>query len=159
MKPIQNIDARIAALSADYARETTGRAILSARAKSLARKIAELQAERDRIIADERHALGSLLPDDPQQRNEIYRLLVKLPIVSDFLYSTCVELRSVLKRHGLNELTMTEHVRKISTLAKDFAFLLTGFPELEKILSADDTLIAALDKKTDSFLKQRMKTE
>lgn len=109
------------------------------------------------MIADERHTLGSLLPNDPQQRNEIYRLLVKLPIVSDFLYSTCVDLQSVLKRYGLNELTMTEHVRKISTLAKDLAFLLTGFPELEKILAADDTLLAALDKKTDSFLSQRMK--
>ena len=157
MTPIQRIDSRLAELSAEYSRLTLGKAVLPPKAKTIAAKIAQLRQERDRLIADERHSLGTLLPTNPDERNEIYRLLIKLPIISDFLYNACVELQGVLKRHGLNELTMTRRVGQISEMSKDFAFLLSEFPELEKILSADDTLIEALNKKVDSFLSQRMK--
>lgn len=157
MTPIQRIDLRIAELSAEYARLTAGRAILVPGAKTAARKIAQLRQERERLIADERHSLGELLPTNPDERNEIYRLLVKLPIISDFLYGACVELSSMLRRHGLNELTLSRRVGRIKEEAKEFAFMLSNFPELEKILSADDTLIEALNKKVDSFLSQRMK--
>ncbi len=157
MTPIQRIDSRLAELSAEYSRLTLGKAVLPPKAKTIAAKMTQLRQERDRLIADEMHSLGTLLPTNPDERNEIYRLLIKLPIISDFLYSACVELQGVLKRHGLNELTMTQRVGRISAMSKDFAFLLSEFPELEKILSADDTLIEALDKKVKSFLSQRMK--
>lgn len=157
MTPIQRIDSRLAELSAEYSRLTLGKAVLPPKAKTIAAKMTQLRQERDRLIADERHSLGTLLPTNPDERNEIYRLLIKLPIISDFLYNACVELQGVLKRHGLNELTMTQRVGRISAMSKDFAFLLSEFPELEKILSADDTLIEALNKKVESFLSQRMK--
>ena len=157
MTPIQRIDQRITELTAEYSRAIAGKSVLPPKAKTLAAKIAGLKAERDRIAAEERHSLGSLLPTDPKQRNEIFRQLIKLPIISDFLYGACVELQNTLRRHGLNELTMTHRVAQISAMLKEFAFLLTNFPELEKILSDDDLLISALDKKVDSFLSQRMK--
>ena len=157
MTPIQRIDQRITELTVEYSRAIAGKSVLPPKAKTIAAKIAQLRQERERLIADERHSLGALLPTNPDERNEIYRLLVKLPIISDFLYGACVELQSTLRRHGLNELTLSRRVGRIKEEAKEFAFMLSNFPELEKILSADDTLIEALNKKVDSFLSQRMK--
>ena len=51
---------------------------------------------------------------------------------------------------------MMRRVTGIQTRAKELAFTLSEFPELENILSADDTLIGALDRKVNDFLTRKM---
>lgn len=157
MTAIQRIDNKIAALRSEYAALTRGCAVVTPKARKVADRIARLNEERLQIAVEQRHSLGSLLPKDPDKRNEIYHKLVKLPLIADFLYSACVDLSGTLAAIGLNELTMMEQVSRMKNLSKELAFSLSQFPELENILSADDSLISALDKKVDSFLTRKMK--
>ena len=156
MTPIQRIDNRIAELRRQYNDLTRGCVAVTPKTRRIADRIAQLLDEKRRIAATEHHSLGSILPKDPAERTKIYLRLVKLPIIADFLYSACVDLQGTLKDIGLNELTMMERVKSMQTLAKELAFTLSEFPELEAILTADETLISALDKKVDSFLIRKM---
>lgn len=139
-----------------YRQETRNQAAASPRAARLAAKITRLQQQRAAMASQERMSLGECLPKDPDKRNEVYRFLLKLPLISDFLYAACVDLQSLLKTYNMDELTLSARVKSIRDMAKELAFTLSGFPDLEAILSADDTLIDALDKKLDSFLSRRM---
>lgn len=156
MTTIERIDNEIRSAMAEYSSLTKRTAVVSPKAGKLAKKIKDLQQRRDNLIAGEQYTLASVLPKDGGQRNEIYRMLLKLPIIADFMYSACVDLRSRLESLGLNELTMTRQVRQMSETAKRLAFTLSEFTELENILSADDTLIGALDRKVNDFLTRRM---
>lgn len=156
MTPIQRIDQKIDLLRRQYADLTRGCAVISPKARKTADRIARLLDERKEMIASERHSLGALLPHDEKQRNAIYLRLVKLPVIADFLYGACVDLQGTLREIGLNELTMMRRVTDIQTCAKELAFTLSEFPELENILSADDTLIGALDRKVNDFLTRKM---
>lgn len=156
MTPIQRIDQKIDALRRQYADLTRGCVAVSPKARQVADRISRLLNERREMVATERHSLGALLPHDEKQRNGIYLRLVKLPIIADFLYGACVDLQGTLKDIGLNELTMMRRVTDMQNLAKELAFTLSEFPELENILSADDMLIGALDRKVNDFLSRRM---
>jgi len=65
-------------------------------------------------------------------------------------------LRGLLQRHGIDELTLTKQVRQLKEQSAQLAFMLSQFDTLEQVLSSDDTLIAALDKKVDSFINRHL---
>lgn len=136
---------------------TGGHAVMSPKALKLRERISRLTAELDAMRQHSSSSLGTALPEDEKLRNEVYRQIIKIPIAADYLYACCVDLRGTLSRHGIDELTLTRQIQQIRDLSKQLAFTLSQFKPLERILSDDDTLIAALDKKTDSYLTQRMR--
>lgn len=156
MTPTERIDARIRDLMGQYAALTRGRAVMPPKAATIAAKIKELQQRKAQMAADERHSLGSLLPKDAESRNEIYRHLLKLPLIADFLYGACVDLQSLLQRYGMNELTLSDKVQSICRQSKELAFTLSQFEGTKAILSSNGTLTEALDKKVESYLRRQM---
>lgn len=157
MTQIESIEREIELEKRKLSDLTRGCVVMPPGASKILNRIAQLNEKRDSIIANQGQSLGANLPNDEAQRNEIYRLMVKLPIVADFLYACCVELQGVMKRHNMQELTLSTKVKTIRDHAKDMAFLLSKFAPLEEILSNDDTLIDALDRKVNSFLDCNLK--
>lgn len=156
MTPIERIDNKITELMGQYSQLTCGRAVAPPKAATIAAKIKELQQRRERLIAEERHSLGELLPTDPTQRNEVYRHLLRLPVVADFLYAACVDLQGLLKKHGMNELTLSAKVAHICRFAKELAFTLSQFDGTEAILSNDDEVIGRMFGELDGYLRNEM---
>lgn len=156
MTPIERIDNNIAELMGQYSRLTRGKAVMPPKAATIAAKIKELRQRKSQLIAEERHSLGELLPTDPAQRNEVYRHLLRLPVVADFLYAACVELQSLLRRHGMNELTLSAKVAHICRFAKELAFTLSQFDGTEAILSNDDEVIGRMFGELDGYLRNEM---
>lgn len=157
MTQLERIESEINTAKAELAAMTRGCAILPPGAKKLADRIERLKEKRNSIIVNSTSSLGECLPEDEAQRNEVYRLLIKLPLVADFLYASCVDLQSVLNRYKLTELTITRKVNAIRQQSKELAFMLSQFVPLEQILSADDALIDSLDRKVSSFLDYNMR--
>jgi len=62
---------------------TKGKSVLPPQARKLADKIKRLNAERDTLQEDAVVSLGAALPKDEAYRNEVYRQMVKIPIVAD----------------------------------------------------------------------------
>lgn len=157
MNIVQRIDERIQREMVRYNTEMRNRVTITPRASKISARIKALQEEKAQILSNERYSLASQLPDDETTRNEVYHQIIKLPIIADFLYSSTVDLQSLLKRLGVTEVTIAEKVKQIREISSKLAFLLSDFPALEKILSEDDVLIDGLHKKVDSFLRQRMR--
>ena len=65
-------------------------------------------------------------------------------------------LPSLLSRHGISELSLTDQVKQLKAISARLALTLDEFPATSELLSKDDTLIDALHKKVDSFLIRRM---
>lgn len=156
MTPIERIDNKITELMGQYSQLTRGKAVMPPKAATIAAKIKELQQRRERLIAEERHSLGELLPTDPTQRNEVYRHLLRLPVVADFLYAACVDLQGLLKRHGMNELTLSAKVAHICRFSKELAFTLSQFKGTEAILSNDEEVIGRMFGELDDYLCHEM---
>lgn len=156
MTPAQRIDEQIRSLMGQYADLTRGRVVAPPKASRIAERIGELKRQKEALTAEERHSLGMLLPKDARQRNEVYRHLLRLPLIADFLYAACVDLQGLLERHGMNELTLSDKVSQICGLSRELAFTLSEYKGTEHILSNDETLVSALFKKLDSYLDRRM---
>lgn len=157
MNQIEQIELTIKAEMIKLRELTRGSVVMSPKAKKTADRIQQLTERRNLLIANQTYSLGENLPDDEDERNKIYRLMVKIPIVADFLYACCVELHGALKKYNIQELTLTTQVENIKKQSKDMAFILSNFKPLERILTNDDTLIDALDRKVESFLDRHMK--
>lgn len=157
MTAIERMDSQIGELMRQYSQMTRGKAVVPPKAATVALKIRELQRRKDELVHNERHSLGSLLPKDAKLRNEIYRHLLKLPLAADFLYASCVDLQGLLRRYGMNELTLSAKVAQICRLSKELAFTLSEFEETEQILSNNELLTESLDKRMESYLRHRMR--
>ena len=138
MTPAQRIDEQIRSLMGQYADLTRGRVVAPPKASRIAERIGELKRQKEALAAEERHSLGMLLPKDARQRNEVYRHLLRLPLIADFLYAAC------------------DKVSQICGLSRELAFTLSEYKGTEHILSNDETLVSALFKKLDSYLDRRM---
>lgn len=157
MNQIESIEKEIQSEKRKLASLTQGCVVMPPKAAKIMYKIERLKEKRDSIIANKTYSLGENLPENENDRNQIYLLMVKLPIVADFLYACCVELQDKLKQYNMQEITLSTKVKTIRDHSKDMAFLLSKFKPLEEILSADDTLIDSLDRKVNSFLHRNMK--
>ena len=157
MTQIESVEKEIKLEKSKLSNLTRGCVVAPPGTSKILDRIARLNAKRDSLIASQGQSLGENLPENEEDRNQIYRLMVKLPIVADFLYACCVELQGTLKRHNMQELTLSTKVKTIRDHAKDMAFMLSKFAPLEEILSNDDMLIDTLDRKVNSFLDRNLK--
>lgn len=155
-KQIDRIDSQLKQLAGEYRSIVRGNAVLPPKAAKLIAKIRELEDEKTRLIQQQRTTLRKALPEDEKVRGEVYLALLKLPIIADFLYDATLGLRSLLSKHGINELSLTDQVKQLKTISSRLALTLDEFPSTSELLSRDDTLIDALHKKVDSFLLRRM---
>lgn len=157
MTHLERIEKEIAEASAEMISLTRGCSAMPPKGRKLAEKIKRLKEKRDSVLANSTQTLAECLPADEAERNRIYKLLIKLPIVADFLYACCVELQGDLNKLNLKELTITRQVSGIKQQSKELAFMLSNFVPLERILSNDDALIDSLDRKVSSFLDYNMR--
>lgn len=154
--PIDRIDMQLQQLAREYRTIVKNNAILPPKAAKLIARIRELEEEKTRLLQQQRTTLRRALPEDDKVRGEVYLALLKLPIIADFLYDATLGLRSLLSRHGINELSLTDQVKQLKAISARLALTLDEFPATSELLSKDDTLIDALHKKVDSFLLRRM---
>lgn len=154
--PFERIDAQLKKLTAEYRATIRSQAVLPPKAAKLIVRIRELEKEKTRLLQQQRTSLRKALPDDERVRGEVYLALLKLPIIADFLYDATVSLRSLLSRHGIDELTLTDQVKQLKAISGRLALTLDEFPGTSELLSKDDTLIDSLHKKVNSFLLRRM---
>lgn len=154
----ETLRVRIDGLKAELRREMSGKCVLTDKARRLQTKIEDLEARLEEALNPTSAPLGSVLPDDPQARARIYRLLVKVPLAADLLYDTLTELQGAVRSLGLQEVTITQKVSAVRSEVEQLVFMIDNheWRELQKVLSDDDTMISHLQLLLDRYMDSKM---
>lgn len=152
------IDARLIELREQLRSEMAGRAVITHRASVLMKRIDELEHRLEEAMYPAQAPLGKMLPDDPEARNRIYRLLVKVPLAADLLYDVLVELQGEVHKLGLTEVTLTEAVNRARKGVEDLVLFIDSdkLGNLQDILSDDTDLIRNQTILLNRYLDEHM---
>lgn len=125
-------------------------------------KLNEDLAEAKQKLADaEEYAakpLTEFLSREEIQKSNIIPILLECHMAADFLNDCAFLLSKSIEKLGLQPVSILPDLKEILKKSNMFASILcTKGEDLSAILTDNDTLIAALHKKTLSYVEQRMK--
>lgn len=90
-------------------------------------KISEIEAEIEEMRRYEPRRLSELMADfTPEEKNAIFKALLRTSLVADLLVDTAFRAREALRKKGLSDSTYSGKVKEIEKLAQDLASIPIG---------------------------------
>lgn len=153
MKDRKELQSRLDTLVAQHRYLMKGRVVPSPQAQSLQRKILDLKDEIKSIEREEAERINlAKAPVD-----EVLEVIA-IPLVADVLYDLVIGVDSMLRRNGCRETVFADYAASIRHNAHALVNTLSNADAgLPLILEADDTMVDAVKKKVQGFIKQRLK--
>lgn len=123
-------------------------------------KIAELEKEISEMRMYEPMRLSEALAGyGPEAKNEMYKTLVRITLISDVLTEAMEDCKDVLKKYGLQDFTFRYDVAEIGKLSKKIAeiALVSGNDILEDFLCDNAEVIDGCYEVTDAYIGKKLK--
>ena len=136
-------------------REQIGMAVLTPKARKLMSRIDEVDRRIHKLSNPTHLPLSELLPEYPEKRKEIYRLLTAIPLAADLVYDLLVQLRDAVNSLGVDECTFTGLIDKLRAQVERIVFMVTpDMKGLHSVLEQDNPLIADLEMIINRYINE-----
>lgn len=148
----QRLVEKLQSLDARYRQLMRGRTVPSPKALRVRTEMQTLRSQIDAIDRDaaERLALEKAPVDEVLQ-------VIAIPLLADVMNDIVASVDGMLMRHGCQETVFGDYVRTIRRATMAMVDTLARTEDrLPDLLSADDTLVDAIEKKLMTFIRQHV---
>lgn len=124
------------------------------------KKIEETEREIIELKKYEPMKLSEALADKGcAAKNEVYKALLRISLLSDVVNNACVECRSVLRKYGLDDFTFRRDVAEMVKLSQKIAsiVLLPQNTILEDFIVDNDKVVDGCTAIADDYLNEKLK--
>lgn len=125
----------------------------------IAEQIESVKKELEEARMYEPRKLNECISRDEMLRDDIYRKLLKVSLAADFCNNCIEEVKSALRKHGLNDFSFRRDVDDLCKLSQKIASLviIPGQSVLTDMLTDNDEFIDTCDEAADRHLAQKLK--
>ena len=120
----------------------------------------DLKQVRAEIAECERYEpkpIRELMTSEQIDQSNLIALMIEAHLAADFLTDCCYNIQDTIEGMGFHAVTVIPELKELLKMADKFASKLAGRNDaFDDLLVSDETLIAALHKKTLGYIQQKL---